>query len=103
MRWAWGFRVMRRVLIGAERGEVEVDERLLLAPLVGVLAADRNDLPDDFYVEAVRLGLAVDFLDVLGKRLLLFVEPFDAFDEGAQMPGVDLFRPGLIRFPGLGH
>ena len=89
--------------IGAEGGEIEVDQRLLLDPLVGVLAPYGNDLADDFRVEAVALGLGVDFLDILAERLFLLVEPLDALDEGAQLPRIDFVRPGFRRSPVLGH
>src|SRR5579862_9337068 len=77
-----------------DRGEIEAEDFLFLTPLVAVLLADGDDLAHDLDVEPVALGLGVDVLDVFGKRLLLLLEPLDALDEAAQMPGVDLLGPG---------
>ena len=35
----------------------------------------------------MRLGLGVDFLDVVGQRLLLFFQPLDAGDELVEILG----------------
>ena len=77
-----------------ERGEIEVEDRFLLDPLVAVLFSDRDDLAHDPGIEAVGLRFAVDVLDIVGERLLFFLEPLDALDEGAQMPGVDVRGSG---------
>ena len=39
----------------------------------------------DLHVEAVRVGLAIDILDVARERLLLLFKALDPLDEGAQM------------------
>ena len=41
----------------------------------------------------VALGRAALVPDVVGERVLLLLEPLDAFDEGAQVIGVDLLGP----------
>ena len=79
-------------LIHPERSEIEIEHRLLLDSAVPVLLSYRYDLSHDLHIEAVRLGLAVDILDVAGQRLLLLFEALDPLNEGAQMPGVDLAR-----------
>src|SRR5690606_15673118 len=38
-------------------------------------------------LEAVALHLGIDFLDVVGDRLLLFFKALDALDEGPQLAG----------------
>src|SRR5271165_1149082 len=82
--------------IHPERGQIEIKDRLLLDPFVAVLLSDRYDLSQDPDVEAVRLGFAVDILDVAGQRLLLLFEALDPFDESPQVTGVDLACcPGL--------
>jgi len=42
----------------------------------------------------VCLGLAVDFLDVVGERLLLLLEPLDALDDRLQLIARDNSGPG---------
>src|SRR6185437_9233762 len=76
---------------------IEIEHRLLLDPAVAILLSDRHDLAHDLDVEAVRLGFAVDVLDVAGKRLLLFLEALDPLDEGEQMAGVDFARRVRLR------
>ena len=39
-------------------------------------------------VVAVRLGLGIDVLDVVGDRLFLFLQPLDTFDEQAKLVGM---------------
>ena len=65
----------------AERFQVEIEHRFLFLALVGVLLAERDHLAQDLGVEAVALGLGVDFLDVGGDRLLLLLKPLDALDQ----------------------
>ena len=52
---------------------------------MAVLLADRDDLAQDLGVEAVGLGLGIDFLDVAGDRLLLLLQPLDALDEALEL------------------
>jgi hypothetical protein len=68
-----------------------------------VLLSNREDLSHNLDVEAVRFGFAEDVLDIAGKRLLLLFEALDAFDEGAQMAGVDFVCPGLDRLVCFSH
>ena len=65
--------------------QVEVEQRLLLLPLGDVLLAEPDDRAERLGVEAVALGLGVDFLDVVGERLLLLLEPLDALDDGSEL------------------
>ncbi|AAL49587.1 unknown [Sinorhizobium phage PBC5] len=69
----------------AERCEVGVEDGLLLHPLVGVLLAQRDHLPQDLGIEAGPLCLAVHILDVVGDGLLFFLQAFDAVDEGLEL------------------
>src|SRR3990172_8331488 len=69
----------------AEGVHVEVEQGLFLLTLGGVLLAERNDLAHDPGVEAVGLGLGVDFLDIAGDRLFVLIEPLDAFDEASEL------------------
>ena len=53
--------------------------------LVLVLLAQAHDRAQRLHVVAVALGLGVDVADVVGDRLLLFLEPLDALDEGLEL------------------
>ena len=64
---------------------VEVEQRFLLGPLRLIHLPEPHDRAQRLGVEAVGLGLGVDFLDVIGERLLLFLQPFDALDDGAEL------------------
>ena len=82
----------RRRSAHPQRRQIKIEDRLLLDSAVAILLSERHDLSHDLDVEAVRLGLAVDVLDVAGERFLLLFEALDPLDEGAQMAGVDLAR-----------
>jgi hypothetical protein len=56
----------------------------LFVVLVLVLPAQAQEFPEDFHIEALSLGLREDFLLALIQRLDLFVDPFNALDEGAK-------------------
>ena len=58
----------------------------------------RDDLAQHLGVEAVALGLGVDFLDVVGDRRLLFFHALDALDEGAELVLGD-----AVAGNGIGH
>src|SRR6201999_3919419 len=100
-RRAEGFLSIQHVgpSVRAERRQIEVDQGLLLYALVLVLTADRDDFADDLRLEAIRLGLSVNLLDVFGNGFALFAEAFDALDECAQMSGVDFLCAGFLRGP----
>src|SRR3984957_4695447 len=69
---------------GALHGsEIQVEQGLLFVALVFVLLAQAQDFPEDFHIEALSLGLREDFLFALIQRLDLFVDAFNALDEGA--------------------
>ncbi len=69
----------------AERVHVGFDDGLVLAALIDILLAQPHDDPQRLHVEAVALGLGVDVLDVVGDRLLLFLQPLHALDEGLEL------------------
>src|SRR5690606_36638533 len=70
-----------------ERGLVEIEDGFLFLPLCLVLLAQAHDRAHRLGVEAVALHLGIDFLDVVGDRLLLFFKALDALDEGPQLAG----------------
>ena len=65
----------------AERVEIGVEHRLLLAPLVLVLLADADHRAERLHVEAIALRLGIDLAQIGGERRLLLLEPLDAGDE----------------------
>src|SRR5712691_8858888 len=65
--------------------QIGLEDRLVLLALIGVLLAHPHDRAQRLDVETVRLGLGIDIANVVGDGLLLFFEPFDAFDEGLQV------------------
>jgi hypothetical protein len=64
---------------------VGLDDRLLFAPLVGVLLAQPHDDTERLDVETVALGLGIDVADIVGDRLLLFFQPLHALDKGLEL------------------
>src|ERR1700730_14601007 len=81
-------RLLRRLENGSCRRDgvqVDVEQRLLLVALLRVLLAQPNHFAQDLHVEAVALGLLIDFLLVFVQRLDLFLDPLDALDDGAQL------------------
>src|SRR5207253_4199169 len=60
-------------------------ERLGLLALGIVLLAQADQRAERLGIEAVGLGFRVDFLDVIGERLLFFLEPLDALDDRLQL------------------
>src|SRR5688572_29459693 len=68
----------------AERGLVGVEQSLGLLADMALHLAEPDDGPHRLRVIAPRLGFGVDVLDVIGDRLLLFLEPFDPFDQQPQ-------------------
>ena len=78
---------------GALHGsEIQVEQGLLFVALVLVLLAEARDFPEDFHIEALSLGLCEDFLLALIQRLDLFVDAFNALDEGANAIAWDSCR-----------
>jgi hypothetical protein len=59
--------------------------RLVLLALVDILLSQPHDRAQRLDVEAGALGFRIDVTDVVGERLLLFLEPLDAFDEGLEL------------------
>ena len=55
----------------------------MFVALVLVRLAQAQDLPEDFHLEALSLGLSEDFLLAFIQRLDLLVDAFNALDEGA--------------------
>src|SRR5271167_1328109 len=78
---------------GALHGsEIQVEQGLLFVALVLVLLAQAQDLPDDFHIEALSLGLREHFLLALIQRLDLFVDAFNSLDKGANAIAWDSCR-----------
>jgi hypothetical protein len=76
---------------GALHGsEIQVEQRLLFVALVLVLLAQAQDFLKDSHIEALSLGLSEDFFLALIQRLDLFVDAFNALDEGANAVAWDL-------------
>ena len=71
--------------------QIEVEDRLLLGPLIGVALADGDDLAQHLDVVAVALGLGVDLLDVVGDGLLLFLETLDALHDALELVALNRF------------
>ena len=65
--------------------QVEIEHRFFFFALVGVFLAQRNHLAQDFRIKAIALRLSVDFLDVGGDGLLLFLKALDALDNAFQL------------------
>src|SRR5260370_21278849 len=65
--------------------EVDVEKGLVLLSLILVLCAQANYFWKDPNVEAVVLGLKIDFLPRFAKLLDLFLDLLDAFDDSAQL------------------
>src|SRR6185437_4709073 len=68
----------------AERAHIGFEQRLLLVEIGLVHFPDLHDLPHDLDLEAVRLGLRIDVANIVGERLLFFLEALDPLDERFQ-------------------
>src|SRR5271166_5752749 len=64
---------------------VGLEDRFVLAPLVGILPAETHDRAQGLEVEAVGLGFRIDVADIARDCLLLLFQPLDALDEGFQV------------------
>src|SRR5690606_9271237 len=73
----------------AECSLVEIENRLFFLPLGLVLLAQPDKRADSPGVEARTLRFGVNFLDIVGDRLLFFLKTLDALDQGAQLAGGD--------------
>ena len=71
---------------------VEVEERFLLLAFGRILLPQPHHRADDLGIVAVRLGLRVDILDVVGDRLLFFLELLDPLDDGTELVRVNTTR-----------
>ena len=79
----------------AQSSHIEFQDRLLLGTLVGILLANGDDLAQDLGVEAVALGLGIDFLDVRGNGRLFLFHALDALDKRPELVlGNALFSHG---------
>jgi NTP pyrophosphatase (non-canonical NTP hydrolase) len=85
-------------LLLQERGQ---GDRLGLGALVRVLLAHAHDGAQRLDVVAVTLGFGEDVADVVGDRLLLFLQPLDALDDGLELV-LGKFRRGLVVADGGG-
>src|SRR6201993_3999415 len=64
-----------------QRLHIGLQDGLLLLALVGILLAQPHDGAQRLHVVAVALALGIDVTDVVGGRLLLFLQPLDALDD----------------------
>lgn len=76
--------------LGHRRGtldglQIDLQERLQLVALLLVLLAHPDHLAKNLDVEAVPLGLEIDFLLGFGELLDLLVDVLDPLDNGAQL------------------
>src|SRR5262245_36869242 len=84
-----------------QRVQVGFQNRFLLLALVDVLLAHTHHRAQRFYIEAVALGLGIDVTHVIGDRLLFFLQPLDALNEGLELILGETMR-GLFVFGGGG-
>ncbi len=77
--------VRQRLFQHAERMHVGLENRLLLAPFIGILFAQPHDRAQRLDVEATGLCLGVNVADIIADCFLLFLQPLDALDESLQM------------------
>src|SRR5580700_510552 len=68
-----------------QRVQVGLQNSLLLLALVDVLLAQPHHDPQRLDVEAIALSLGINVADVVGDRLLLFLELFNALNEGLEL------------------
>ena len=73
------------VLQHSQGVQVGLQYRLVLFALVDVLLAQAHHDTQRLDIEAVALGFGIDIADVVGERLFLLLEPFDALDEGLEL------------------
>src|SRR5262249_54896542 len=69
----------------AGRMHVVLENRLLLAPFIGILLAQPHDHAQRLDVKAIGLGFGINVANVVGDRFFLFLQPLDALHEGLQM------------------
>src|SRR5262249_11892617 len=65
---------------------IEIEQAFALVPLVLVLFPEFYDLPEDFYIESLGLGLGKHFLLLLVQFLQFGVQVLDALNEGTDPP-----------------
>src|SRR5688572_6946834 len=70
----------------AQRAEIEFEHRLFFLALLPVALAQAHHLAQDLRVEAMPLGLAIDFLDVVRERPFLVLQPLDSLDQALELP-----------------
>src|SRR4051812_13634159 len=68
-----------------DRLQINLEERFQLVALLLVLLAHPDHLAKNLDVEAVPLGLEIDFLLGFGELLDLLVDVLDPLDNGAQL------------------
>src|SRR4051794_6990655 len=94
----------RTTLISSDHPQclhIRLENRLGLGALVRVLLAHAHDGAQRLDVVAVALGLGEDVADVVGDRLLFFLQPLDALDDGLELV-LGKFRRGLVVADGGG-
>ena len=64
---------------------IGVQDRFVLFPFVYILLAQADHDTQRLDVKTVALGLRIYVANVLGDCLLLFLEAFDALDEGFKL------------------
>src|SRR5690606_31663061 len=90
MRRLLGSFSVGRMGLHAERLHVDLQQALLLGQLGAIHLPQPDDLPQNLGIEAMRLGLGIDFLDVIGERLLLLLQPLDARDDLVELVGGEI-------------
>src|SRR5215217_5225517 len=93
-RGSWS--VLARMRDHPEGGHVELQDRLLLGALVGVLLADVDQPTHDLRVEAVTLGLGIYLSDICLDGGSLLIHPLYAFDEGSELILSDSFAAAVF-------
>jgi hypothetical protein len=90
------------LLIQAYSNSINFGDGFFLTAFIDVHFAHTDDLPHDFWIVADGLGLAVNFLDVLGQFAFFGFKPLDPLDEGAQA-GIGFALFGKFFDVGVGH
>src|SRR5580704_4123196 len=69
----------------AERVQICFKNRFLLGALVFILLTQSHDRAQHLHIVAVALGFRVNVADVVGNRLLLFLEALYTFDKSLEL------------------
>ena len=78
-----------------DRLPIFLDERLQFVALLGVLFAQPDHFSDDSNIEAIALGLQINFLLCLGQLLDLIFKVLNALNDGSKLIARTLVSAGL--------